>query len=66
VWNYPTVNTLAAHLVLLIEPLPVQAVAPQSEPPADDIEVILREIESLSADEARRLLAPDDARERLT
>ena len=66
VWNYPTVTTLAAHLLAQFEPPPIQAVAAQPEPPADDTEAILREIESLSPEEARRLLAADDARGRLT
>ena len=66
VWNYPTVTTLAAHLLAQFEPPPIQAVAAQPEPPADDTEAILREIESLSPEEARRLLAADDGRGRLT
>jgi acyl carrier protein len=66
VWNYPTVKVLAPHLATI---LGISLDAPQgvdaggvASPPADELEAILREIERLSSDEARRLLEQDDAK----
>lgn len=64
VWNYPTVKALAPHLAALLG-IPLD-VAEQSEPVVDaapdDLEALLREIERMSADEARALLEQDDTK----
>jgi NADPH:quinone reductase-like Zn-dependent oxidoreductase/NADP-dependent 3-hydroxy acid dehydrogenase YdfG/acyl carrier protein len=65
VWNYPTVKVLAPHLASLLGmPIDVarsiETVAtPESS--SDEIESLLREIENLPGDEARRLLEFDEA-----
>jgi acyl transferase domain-containing protein/acyl carrier protein len=64
VWNFPTVRTLAQHLTTLLgEP----AEPTVDDPPAaggDEIDAILREIEKLPVDEAKRLLAAAELSER--
>ena len=66
VWNFPTVQTLATHLATLLdEPREAVIKDASSEPVVDDeIDALLREIEKLPVDEARRLLAAADLDER--
>jgi acyl carrier protein len=58
VWNYPTVTSLVAHLATLLGEQPESLVDAPSSVQADvEVEAILRDIEKLPIEEARRLLA---------
>jgi NADPH:quinone reductase-like Zn-dependent oxidoreductase/NADP-dependent 3-hydroxy acid dehydrogenase YdfG/acyl carrier protein len=63
VWNYPTVALLGPQLAERLG-VPLDASAPSSAAPGDEpagsddeVEALLREVEDLSAEEARRLLS---------
>jgi myxalamid-type polyketide synthase MxaE and MxaD len=58
VWNYPTVAALVAHLAALLGEPPESPVDVPMAAEADiEVEAILRDIEKLPIEEARRLLA---------
>jgi acyl carrier protein len=65
VWNFPTVRTLAQHLTTLLGE-PAEPTINELPPAArgDEIDAILREIEKLPADDARRLFAAAELGER--
>jgi acyl carrier protein len=59
VWNFPTVRTLSQHLTTLLGE-PAESTINESSPASEveeEVDAILREIEKLPAEEARRLLA---------
>jgi len=57
-WNYPTVTALAAHLEERLGLATPVVAAPESVPAAEpELESLLAEIQGLSDDEVRRLLA---------
>ena len=56
VWNYPTIAALAEELASRLE-VPLRSDVGEAEATDGDLEALLAEVESMSPEEAQRLLA---------